>query len=80
MSGVEAEHVLEVAAVDDQDPVEALAAEGADPTLGVGIRVRGSDRCPDDPHPLAAGDFVEGAAELTVAIVKEKAEGVFPVG
>ena len=39
VGGVEADHVLEVAAVDDQDPVQALAAEGADPTLGVGVRV-----------------------------------------
>ena len=37
VGGVEAEHVLEVAAVDDQDPVEAFAAEGADPTLGIGF-------------------------------------------
>ena len=35
MGGVDAEHLLEVAAVDDQDPVEALAAESCDPTLGV---------------------------------------------
>jgi hypothetical protein len=80
MAGVDAEHVLEVAAVDDQDPVEALAAEGADPTLGVRIRIRGSDGRPGNPHALAAEDLVEGAAELTVAIVKEKAEGLFPVG
>ncbi len=64
MGGVEAEHVLEVAAVDDQDPVEALAAEGADPTLGVRVRIRSSDGRPDDPHALAAEDLVEGAAEL----------------
>ena len=80
MGGVGAEHLLEVAAVDDQDPVEALAAEGADPTLGVRIRIRSSDGRPDDPHALAAEDLVEGAAELTVAIVKQKAEGPFPVG
>src|SRR4029453_13023635 len=80
MGGVDAEHLLEVAAVDDQDPVEAFAAEGADPTLGVRIRIRSSDGRPDDPHALAAEDLVEGAAELTVAIVKQKAEGLFPVG
>jgi hypothetical protein len=48
VGGVEADHVLEVAAVDDQDPVQALAAEGADPTLGVGVRVWGSDGRADD--------------------------------
>jgi hypothetical protein len=72
--------VLEVAAVGDQDPVEALAAEGADPTLAIGVRVRGSERRPDDPAVLAADDLVVGAAELTVAIVKERAEGLFPLG
>jgi hypothetical protein len=61
MGGVEAEHLLEVAAVDDQNPVEALAAEGADPSLGVRIRIRSSDRCPDDPHALAAEDLVAEA-------------------
>jgi hypothetical protein len=44
VGGVEAEHLLEVAAADDQDPVEALAAEGADPTLGERIRIWSSDR------------------------------------
>ena len=79
MGGVDAEHLLEVAAVDNQDPVEALAAEGADPTLGVGVRIRSSDRRADDTHALAAEDLIESAAELTVAIVKQKAERLFPV-
>jgi hypothetical protein len=43
MGGVDAQHLLEMAAVDNQDPVEALAAQGADPTLGIGVRVWGSD-------------------------------------
>src|SRR6266511_1622972 len=79
MGGVVAEHLLEVAAVDDQDPVEALAAEGADPTLGVRIRIRSADGRPDDPHALDAEDLVEAASKLAVAIVKQKAEGLFPV-
>jgi hypothetical protein len=59
MGGVDAEHLLE-AAVDDQDPVEAFAAEGGDPALGVRIRIRSSDGRPDDPHAVAAEDLVEG--------------------
>jgi hypothetical protein len=35
----DAEDVLELAAADDQQPVEALAADAADPTLHVGVRV-----------------------------------------
>ena len=76
VGGVEAECVLEVAVVDDQDPVEALAAEGADPTLGIGVRVWGADRRADDPDALAAEDFIEGVTEFAVAVVKQKAETV----
>jgi hypothetical protein len=72
--------VLQVAAVDDQTPVEALAAEGADPTLGMGVRVWGSDRRADDLHALAAEDFIEGATEFAVVVVKQKLEGLLPVG
>jgi hypothetical protein len=32
------EHSFEVAAVDDQEPVEALAADVADPAFGEGVR------------------------------------------
>jgi hypothetical protein len=64
MGGVDVEHMLELAAVDDQDPVEALSPECADPTLGVRVRVRRLERRSDDLHSLAADDLVEGAAEL----------------
>jgi hypothetical protein len=36
---VGAEDLLEVAAADDQEPVEALAADAADPALHMGVRV-----------------------------------------
>jgi hypothetical protein len=51
MTGVDAKHVLELAAAEDEQPVEALATHAADPALGVGVRVRrlngacGSRRC-----------------------------------
>jgi hypothetical protein len=48
MGRVDAEHLLELAPVDDQDPVEALARQRADPALGIGVGVRDSDRRPDD--------------------------------
>ena len=34
---VDAQHALEVAAVEDQQPVEALAADGSDEALGDGV-------------------------------------------
>ena len=80
VGGVEADHVLEVAAVDDQDPVQALAAEGADPTLGVGVRVWGSDGRADDLHVLAAKDLIESVTEFAVAVVEQEPEGLLPVG
>jgi hypothetical protein len=48
VAAVGAEHVLEVAAAEDEDPVEAVGANGADPTLGEGIRVRDLNWCADD--------------------------------
>jgi hypothetical protein len=74
VAAVDAEHVLEVAAAEDEDAVEALRAEGADPALGVSVRVRRLDRRADHPDALRAEDLVEGMAELRVAIVDEKPE------
>jgi hypothetical protein len=35
--GVDAQHRLEVAAAEDEQPVETLGADGADKALGVGV-------------------------------------------
>ena len=40
MVDVGPEHVLEVAAAEDQQPVEAVAADGADEALGIGVGLR----------------------------------------
>jgi hypothetical protein len=40
VAAVDAEHVLEVASAEDQDPVEAVGSDRPDPPLGEGIRVR----------------------------------------
>ncbi len=45
---VNAEHVLEMAAAEDEDPVEAVGANRAHPTLGEGVRVRGLNWRADD--------------------------------
>ena len=37
VGGIGAEHVLEVAAAEDQQPVEALGTDGAHEPLGVGV-------------------------------------------
>jgi len=46
MVDIDAKHVLELAAAEDQQPVEALETDAADPALGVSVRVRCLDgRC-----------------------------------
>ena len=59
---VRVEHALEVASVEDQEPVEALGADGADEALGEGVRLRRPDRRLDDPDAFAGEDGVEVAA------------------
>ena len=51
---VDAEDVLELAATEDQQPVEALPPHAADPAFGVGVRVRRLDRRPDDLDAFTA--------------------------
>jgi hypothetical protein len=69
---VDAEHVFEVAATDDQEVVEAVGANGAHPALGVGVRVRSLYRRADHADAFAAEDLVEGVGELRVAIMDQE--------
>ena len=39
VAAIDAENVLEMAATDDEDSVETISAERADPALGVSVRV-----------------------------------------
>ncbi len=74
MARIDIKHVLELAAAEDEQPVEALATDAADPALGVGVRVRRLDGCADHRDPFSLEDVIEAAAELGVAIVDEEAE------
>src|SRR5215216_5484831 len=75
MAAVDAEDVLEVAASEDEDAVEAVGTERSYPAFGVGVRVRRLDRCADHLDALGAEDLVEGVAEFGVTVVDEKPEG-----
>src|SRR4051812_24410207 len=68
-----AEHVLKLAATEDQEPVEALAANSADPALDVRVRVRGANRRTDDPDTCALEQPIEGRGELAIAVMDEEA-------
>jgi len=73
MAGIDAKHVLELPAAEDEEPVEAFASRAADPTLGVCVRVRCLDGRTDHGDPFALEDVIEAAAEFRVAIVDEEA-------
>ena len=55
MIDVNAEHLLELSPADDQDPVEVVAADGADPALGERICLGRLERCADDLDAVASG-------------------------
>src|SRR5215218_5275715 len=76
MPPVDAEHVFEMSATENEDPVDAVGADGSHPAFGVGIRVWRLDGRADHLDALAAEDFVEGVAELLVAIVDEESESL----
>jgi hypothetical protein len=71
---VDAEHLLEMASAENQNPVEAVGANRPHPALSEGVRVRGLDRRADHLDALRPEDLVEGVAELRVAIVDEEPE------
>jgi hypothetical protein len=74
VAAVDAKHVLEMAAAEDEDPVEAVGTNCAHPTLGEGVCVRRLDRRADHFDAFRSKDLVEGAAELAVAIMDEEPE------
>jgi hypothetical protein len=76
VAAVDTENVLEVAASENEDSVEAVGAKRAHPAFGVGVRVRRPDRRADDLDALGAEDLVEGVRELRVAVVYEEPKGV----
>ena len=78
MVDVDAEYLLELSPADDQDPVEAVAPDGADPTLGERISFRSPEYPADDLDVFASEDFIEDVVELAVAIVDQEADRCQP--
>jgi hypothetical protein len=71
---VDAESALQMRARADQHPVQALAAEGADPPLRERVCLRRLDRGADGLQALGLEHLVEGGAELGVSIVDHERE------
>src|SRR4051794_21620917 len=76
MVDVDAQHAFELAAVEDQQPVETLRAHGPDEALRGRVRPRRPHRCLDDPDTLAAEDLVEGAAVPAVSVADQHADAL----
>lgn len=72
MVEVGAKDYRQVPAAQDQQVVEALAAEGAYPTFGEGVGVGRLHRGPDDPGTDGAPYRIEGSGELGVAVADEE--------
>jgi hypothetical protein len=70
---VDAQDALKLVATDDQEPVEAVAPNGADPAFGERVCPRRSKRGANDLDVFALEDVVEGAAEFAVAVVDQEA-------
>jgi hypothetical protein len=67
-----AEDIFKVPAAEDQQVVQALAANGAHPALGEGVRARAPVGSPKYPDTLGAEDLVEHGGELVVAIPEQE--------
>jgi hypothetical protein len=67
------EHPLELARVEDQEPIETLGTDGVDEAFGDRVRLRRSHRRADDLDSFASEDGVEIARELAVAIPDQEA-------
>jgi hypothetical protein len=69
---VGAKDALQVTSAEDQDVVEALSSNGADPTLGERVRRRRSHGCLHDAEALGTEDLIERPGEPGVPIPYEE--------
>jgi hypothetical protein len=70
--GVDAEDTLKLPVAADQEPVEAVAADGADEAFGERVCLRSAKWGADDLDAFASEDVVEDAAEFAVAVVDQE--------
>jgi hypothetical protein len=72
---------LEMAAPEDEDAIQALAAQRPHEPFRERVRKRCPDRCADDGGSLGDEDLIEGACVFRVAVPDEKTERErFPAG
>ena len=64
--------LLEMAPTEDEEPIEALSADGPDEALRERVRSRTSNLRLDGPETLCAENFVEAGGELRVSVSDEE--------
>jgi hypothetical protein len=74
---VDPQHLLEVATTHDEQPVQALGADGTNSPLRVGVGVRGLHRRDQHLGALRPEHVVEAAGERRVAVAQHKAQPSF---
>jgi hypothetical protein len=70
---IDPEDLLQVAAPDDQQPVQAFGAHRPDPALRMGVRVGGLHRRQQHLSALGAEHVVEAAGEFRVVVAQQEA-------
>jgi hypothetical protein len=78
MTHVFGEDDFEMAAAEDEEPVQAFSTDGADKPLSHRVGARRPDGRLDDPDPFGRQDGVEGGGELRVAISNQELGGRCP--
>ena len=71
MLNVDPKDLLQVAAPNDQQPVQALGPDHADPALGIGVGVGCLHRRDAHVSAVRTKDVVERAGELGVAVAEQ---------
>jgi hypothetical protein len=66
------EDLLEMTAIEDEEPVEALPADAADEALGKRVRPCFSRGRLDEPDALGMEDLIEVGGELLVPVPEEE--------
>ena len=79
MIGVFVQHGAKVPFAEDQQPVGAFRAGGADPSLGKRVRARRPRRNLQHVNAVACEDLIEAAGELRVPIPNQEPERAGPV-
>ena len=77
---VDAEHVFEVTAVEDHEPVQALGTHGPHEAFCDRVRLRCSHGRLDDSDAITAEDLVEGAVVFAVAVADQETHAVVGKG